>query len=50
MEIRKLSFGRSDSPLLQLLRRILREARAVAKAHAESNPKVNGASRPTLLP
>lgn len=30
-EIRKLNFGKSDTPLLRLLRRTLREARAVAK-------------------
>jgi hypothetical protein len=31
-EIRKLNFGRSDTPVLKVLRRVLREARAVAKA------------------
>jgi len=31
-EIRKLSFGRKDTPVLALLRRVLREARAVARA------------------
>jgi len=31
-EIRKLNFGRSDTPVLKLLRRVLREARTVAKA------------------
>ena len=31
-EIRKLNFGRKDSPVLQLLRRVLREARGVAAA------------------
>jgi len=31
-EIRKLDFGRADTPVLKLLRRVLREARAVAKA------------------
>jgi hypothetical protein len=31
-EIRKLNFGRSDTPVLKLLRRVLREARAVAAA------------------
>jgi hypothetical protein len=30
--IRKLSFGRKDDPVLQLLRRVLRDARAVRKA------------------
>jgi len=33
-EIRKLNFGRSDTPVLKLLRRVLREARAVAKAES----------------
>jgi hypothetical protein len=32
MEIRKLNFGRKDSPLLQLMRRVLREAKTVARA------------------
>jgi hypothetical protein len=30
-EIRKLNFGRKDSPLLKKMRQVLREARAVAK-------------------
>ena len=30
-EIRKLNFGRSDMPVLKVLRRVLRESRAVAK-------------------
>lgn len=30
-EIRYLNFGRSDSPVLGVLRRVLREARAVAR-------------------
>ena len=30
-EIRKLNFGRADSPVLALLRRVLRESRAVAR-------------------
>ena len=30
-EIRKLNFGRADSPVLALLRRVLRDARAVAR-------------------
>jgi len=29
-EIRELNFGRADSPVLAVLRRVLREARAVA--------------------
>jgi hypothetical protein len=31
-EIRKLNFGRADTPVLKLLRRVLREARMVAAA------------------
>jgi hypothetical protein len=30
-EIRKLNFGRADSPVLGVLRRVLRESRAVAQ-------------------
>jgi hypothetical protein len=30
-EIRKLNFGRADSPVLAILRRVLREARAVTR-------------------
>lgn len=30
-EIEKLNFGKKDSPVLQLVRRVSREARAVAK-------------------
>ena len=30
-EIRKLIFGRADSPVLAILRRVLRESRAVAR-------------------
>lgn len=30
-EIRKLNFGRHDNPVLEKLRQVLREARAVAK-------------------
>jgi hypothetical protein len=29
-EVRKLNFGRKDTPLLRTLRRVLRESRAVA--------------------
>lgn len=36
MEIQKLNFGRKDSPMLKLLRRELRKARAVAKAEREA--------------
>ena len=31
-EIRKLNFGKKDSPVLQKLREVLKEARVVAKA------------------
>jgi hypothetical protein len=34
-EIRKLNFGRKDSDVLKMLRRVLREARAVASAERE---------------
>jgi hypothetical protein len=34
-EIRKHSIGRRDSPLLQLMRRVLREARIVATEAAK---------------
>jgi hypothetical protein len=34
-EIRKLNFGKRDAPVLQLMRRVLREARAVAKAERQ---------------
>ena len=37
-EIRKLNFGRSDTPVLKLLRRVLREAR-IAKAEAAAPGK-----------
>jgi hypothetical protein len=33
-ELRKLNFGRQDSPVLKLLRRALRDARQVAKTSA----------------
>jgi hypothetical protein len=33
-ELRKLNFGRQDSPVLKLLRRTLRDARNVAKPSA----------------
>ena len=35
-EIRKLNFGKRDTPVPQLLRRVLREARAVAKAEDDA--------------
>jgi plasmid stability protein len=34
-ELRKLNFGRQDSPVLKLLRRTLRDARQVAKTSAK---------------
>ena len=39
-EIRTLNFGRSDTPVLKLLRRVLREARAVAKAERDGGGKI----------
>jgi hypothetical protein len=36
-EIRKLSFGRRDNPLLVKMREVLRDARAVAR---DANPSV----------
>ena len=41
-EIRKLNFGRADTPVLKLLRRVLRESRAVAKAESAGNPPLGG--------
>jgi hypothetical protein len=35
-EIRKLNFGKKDTPLLKLLRRVVREARVVAAAEKET--------------
>lgn len=34
-EIRKLNFGKKDSPVLKLLRKVLLEVREVAKAERE---------------
>jgi len=34
-EIRKLNFGKKDSPVLQKLREVLKEARVVAKAERD---------------
>ena len=39
-EIRKLNFGKRDTPVLQLLRRVLREARAVARAERGGGGKI----------
>jgi len=39
-EIRKLNFGKRDTPVLQLLRRVLREARAVARAEGGGGGKI----------
>ena len=36
MQIRKLNFGRRDDPLLQILRRTLRDARPVARHFSEA--------------
>jgi hypothetical protein len=33
-EIRKLNFGRRDTPLLKLMRRVLRESREAARAES----------------
>ena len=38
-KIRKLSFGPADTPVLKLLRRVVYDARAVAKAEMLSGPK-----------
>ena len=38
-EIKKLNFGRKNSPMLKLLRRELRKARIVAKAERDDLPK-----------
>jgi len=38
-EIRKLTFGRADSPVLKKLRQVLREARAVAKIRKRETPR-----------
>lgn len=35
--IKKLSFGRKDDPVLVILRRVLREARAASRAMPEPN-------------
>jgi hypothetical protein len=42
-EIRKLNFGRADTPVLKLLRCVLREARAVAAAEKNSLSVSNSA-------
>jgi hypothetical protein len=39
MELRKRSIGRGDSPLLQLMHRVPREAREVAKAESAAMSK-----------
>ena len=36
IELKKRNFGHRDSPLLQLMRRTLREAQAIAKAEREA--------------
>lgn len=40
-EIRKLNFGRKDTPLLKLLRRVLRESRAIAAAETANSQKLD---------
>jgi len=42
-ELKKKSIGRRDSPLLQLMRRVLREARAVANAEIAATSKTKKA-------
>jgi hypothetical protein len=44
-EIRKLNFGRKDSDVLKMLRRVLREARTVAKAERERRGLKSGLPR-----
>jgi hypothetical protein len=44
-EIRKLNFGKKDTPLLRLLRRVLREARAATAAAAITNIASRPAAR-----
>ena len=43
-EIRKLNFGRKDTPVLQLLRRALREARSAREPSQQSTsrPRIDG--------
>src|SRR5689334_12549035 len=36
-DIRNLNFGRSDTPVLQLLRRVLRDARAIAQLERQKS-------------
>jgi hypothetical protein len=43
IEIRKHSIGRRDSDLLQLMRRVLREAREIAKAEEARTAVVKSA-------
>jgi len=43
IELRKRSIGRPDSPLLQLMRRVLREARAAAKTETVGASKTKKA-------
>src|ERR1035438_9997705 len=44
-EIRKLNFGRADTPVLKLLRRVLRESRAVAAAE-KNGTRAGGLAAP----
>ena len=43
-EIRRLNFGRSDTPVLVMLRKILREARKVAAANSSTGERKNSAA------
>jgi len=36
----QLNFGRRDDPVLQIMRRVLREARIVAKSGGDAHPVV----------
>jgi hypothetical protein len=49
-EIRELNFGRADSPVLALLRRILRDARAVAPKEGITTQVRLGLNRPESGP
>jgi len=49
-EIRKLNFGRADSPVLAKLRAVLREARAVAGIRGRTKRGILVVIRPTTPP
>ena len=44
-EIRKLNFGRADSPTLKLLRKVLRESREVSGFYFQSPPTLGQRQR-----